>query len=60
MKGAQTALYVQGKGREQKDDFVVLTDAAARPIYAYLSMRKERDGGRLSSRRCRTRPWGGG
>lgn len=42
-KGAQTVLYVQGKGREQKDDFVVLTDAAARPIYAYLSMRRERD-----------------
>ena len=59
-KGAQTVLYVQGKGREQKDDFVVLTDSAVRPIYAYLSMRKERDGGRLSSRRCRTRPWGGG
>ena len=44
-KGAQTVLYVQGKGREQKDDFVVLTDSAARPIYAYLSMRRERDRG---------------
>ena len=43
MKGAQAVLYVQGKGREQKDDFVVLTDSAVRPIYAYLSMRKERD-----------------
>ena len=36
---------MQGKGREQKGDFVVLTDSAARPIYAYLSMRRERDRG---------------
>ena len=45
LRGAYACLYVQGKGREQKGDFVVLTDSAARPIYAYLSMRRERDRG---------------
>ena len=59
-KGAQTVLYVQGKGREQKDDFVVLTDAAVRPIYAYLSMRKERDRGRRCLHPYRIRPWDSG
>ncbi|MBR3690722.1 MAG: tyrosine-type recombinase/integrase [Eggerthellaceae bacterium] len=39
-KGAVTVLYVQGKGRSQKDEFVVLTDAAVRPIYAYLAARR--------------------
>lgn len=41
--GAATVLYIQGKGHQSKDDFVVLTDAAARPIYAYLAARKERN-----------------
>ena len=41
LRGAYACLYVQGKGRKQKGDFVVLTDSAARPIYAYLSMRRE-------------------
>ena len=45
LRGTYACLYVQGKGREQKGDFVVLTDSAARPIYAYLSMRRERDRG---------------
>ena len=39
-KGTVTVLYVQGKGRQSKDDFVVLTDAAVRPIYAYLAARR--------------------
>ena len=58
--GAYACLYVQGKGRKQKGDFVVLTDSAARPIYAYLSMRRELGQRDRSSCRCRTRPWGGG
>lgn len=41
-KGSQTVLWVQGKGRDSKDEFVVLTDAAARPIRAYLAERKPR------------------
>lgn len=33
-------LMVQGKGKDSKDNFVVLTDAAWRPIAAYLATRK--------------------
>lgn len=32
-------LRIQGKGRADKSDVVVLTDAALRPIYAYLAAR---------------------
>lgn len=39
-KGAVTVLYVQGKGRLSKDEFVVLTDATVRPIYTYLAARR--------------------
>lgn len=39
-KGATTVLYVQGKGRLAKDEFVVLTDAAARPLYDYIAARR--------------------
>lgn len=60
LRGAYACLYVQGKGREQKGGFVVLTDSAVRPIYAYLSMRRELGQRGRSSCRCRTRPWGGG
>lgn len=45
-QGAQAVLYVQGKGRAEKDEFVVLTDAAVRPIYAYLALRSEKDRGK--------------
>lgn len=41
-KGGRTVLYVHGKGRQSKDEFVVLTDAAVRPIYAYLALRESR------------------
>jgi integrase/recombinase XerC/integrase/recombinase XerD len=34
-------LLVQGKGRDDKDNFVVLTDAAYYPIRAYLDTRKD-------------------
>ena len=38
-KGGQTILMIQGKGRDYKDDFVVLTEAVLRPIAAYLTLR---------------------
>ena len=41
-KGGRTVLYVHGKGRQTKDEFVVLTDAAVRPIYSYLALRESR------------------
>lgn len=41
-KGAQQVLYIQGKGRSHKDEFIVLTDAAARPLFDYLAMRERR------------------
>lgn len=41
-KGAQSVLYVQGKGRQDKDEFVVLTPATVRPIYTYLALRESR------------------
>lgn len=41
-KGGRTVLYVHGKGRQSKDEFVVLTDAAVRPIYSYLALRESR------------------
>lgn len=40
-EAGQAVLWVQGKGRDAKDDFVVLTDEALQPIYEYLSARKE-------------------
>ncbi len=39
-KGGQRILKVWGKGRDGKDDFVVLTDKAYAPIKAYLDTRK--------------------
>ncbi len=57
-KGAHTVLYVRGKGRGRKDDFVVLTDAAVRLIYAYLSMPRSGAEKRRFSPSCRTRLWG--
>ena len=63
-KGGQRVLMVQGKGRDEKDNFVILTDAAFEPIRSYLSTRTEadssaplfasrsnnNDGGRLTTR----------
>lgn len=39
-KGGQRILKVWGKGRDDKDTFVVLTDKAYAPIRAYLDTRK--------------------
>jgi integrase/recombinase XerC/integrase/recombinase XerD len=38
-KGGQRVLMVQGKGRDEKDNFVIMTDAAFAPIREYLSSR---------------------
>ncbi len=63
-KGGQRVLMVQGKGRDEKDNFVILTDSAYNPIRAYLDTRtgaednaplfasesRNNDGGRLTTR----------
>lgn len=38
-KGSQRVLMVHGKGRDEKDNFVILTDKTYQPIEAYLSSR---------------------
>ena len=38
-KGGQRVLFVQGKGRDEKDSFVILPDDAYNPIRAYLDTR---------------------
>jgi integrase/recombinase XerC/integrase/recombinase XerD len=65
--GGEALLYIQGKGRDEKDEFVVLTESTLRPILNYLSMRGKTDpdeplfishsdrnnGGRLTTRSIR-------
>jgi len=38
-KGSQRVLIIQGKGRDEKDNFVLLTDKAYKPIADYLASR---------------------
>jgi integrase/recombinase XerC/integrase/recombinase XerD len=38
-KGSQRVLLIQGKGRDEKDNFVVLTDKTYQPIAQYLATR---------------------
>lgn len=38
-KGSQRVLLVHGKGRDEKDNFVLLTDKAYKPIAEYLALR---------------------
>ncbi len=38
-KGDQRVLMIHGKGRDEKDDFVILTDKAYKPIEEYLKTR---------------------
>lgn len=45
-KGGQRVLLVQGKGRDEKDNFVILTEGAFAPIAEYLQ--KERPGAEAS------------
>ena len=39
----QTILYIQGKGRDSKDDFIILTPATLEPIQAYIKAREEKN-----------------
>ena len=39
----QAILYIQGKGRDSKDDFIILTPATLEPIRAYINARKEKN-----------------
>lgn len=39
----QTVLYIQGKGRDSKDDFIILTPATLEPLRAYINARKEKN-----------------
>jgi integrase/recombinase XerC/integrase/recombinase XerD len=39
-KGSQRVLLVHGKGRDEKDNFVLLTDKSYQPIAEYLSSRE--------------------
>jgi len=43
-KGSQRVLLVQGKGRDERDNFVVLTDKAYQPIAEYLATRTSTTG----------------
>jgi integrase/recombinase XerD len=38
-KGTQRVLLIRGKGRDEKDNFVILTDKAYKPIAEYLATR---------------------
>lgn len=38
-KGSQRVLMVHGKGRDEKDNFVIITDKTFKPIEAYLNSR---------------------
>lgn len=40
-KGSQRVLLVQGKGRDEKDNFVLLTDKTYQPIAEYIATRGE-------------------
>lgn len=40
-KGGQRVLLVQGKGRDAKDNFVILTEAAYLPVFEYLKTRPD-------------------
>jgi integrase/recombinase XerC/integrase/recombinase XerD len=40
-KGSQRVLLVQGKGRDEKDNFILLTDKSYNPIAEYLATRKD-------------------
>ncbi len=42
-EGGEALLYIQGKGRDSKDDFVLLTEETLRPIREYLKERGETD-----------------
>ncbi len=42
-EAGEALLYIQGKGRDSKDSFVILTEAALKPIRAYIQARGKAD-----------------
>ena len=43
-EGGEAVLWIQGKGRDDKDEFVILTDYTLSPLHEYLSSRgKKKD-----------------
>ncbi len=42
-EAGEALLYIQGKGQDSKDAFVLLTEEALRPIREYLTARNEKD-----------------
>ncbi len=42
-QGGEALLFVQGKGRDSKDEFVILTEKTLKPILAYLKTRGKVD-----------------
>ena len=66
-QGGAAVLWIQGKGRDSKDDFVLLTPASLKPLYAYMKADRRRkktgplfislsdrnNGGRLTTRSIR-------
>lgn len=42
-KGGEALLYIQGKGRDSKDSFVILTEKSLNPIFDYLRVRGKTD-----------------
>lgn len=43
-ESGQPVLWIQGKGRDEKDDFVILSDKALAPIREYLDTRVREEG----------------
>lgn len=42
-EAGEALLYIQGKGRDEKDNFVILTAATLEPLQAYIKARNEKD-----------------
>ena len=42
-EAGEALLYIQGKGRDSKDAFVLLTEDALRPLREYITARNEKD-----------------
>ncbi len=54
LKAGKRVLKIQGKGRDEKDDFVILTAKAHEPIAAYLKFRVQTDAPNLLSPQAKT------
>jgi integrase/recombinase XerD len=54
LKAGKRVLKIQGKGRDEKDDFVILTAKAHEPIAAYLKFRAQTDAPNLASPKAKT------